>query len=120
MNVRIRPVQCCAVPSAPVAISDHERDRWLSAFRALSDPTRFDIFLLVAGQESPLCACDVGSRYELSQPTISHHMKILSEAGLIDVSRQGVWAYYELSDQGRHVLDGMVRSPEVELVGSDR
>jgi ArsR family transcriptional regulator len=108
------------VPSAPVAISDRERDQWLSSFRALSDPTRFDIFLLVAGQEAPLCACDVGSRYELSQPTISHHMKILSETGLIDVSRQGVWAYYQLSNEGRHVLDSLVRSPEVDLVESGR
>ena len=120
MNTRIRPIQCCAVPSAPVAISDRERDQWLSSFRALSDPTRFDIFLLVAGQEAPLCACDVGSRYELSQPTISHHMKILSETGLIDVSRQGVWAYYQLSNEGRHVLDSLVRSPEVDLVESGR
>jgi DNA-binding transcriptional ArsR family regulator len=47
-------------------------------------------------------------------------MKILSEAGLIDVSRQGVWAYYQLSDQGRHVLDGMVRSREVEVLEAVR
>ena len=97
-------------------ISDSEREQWLASFRALSDPTRFDIFLLVAGQECPLCACDVGSRYELTQPTISHHMKTLAEAGLIDVSRQGVWAYYQLSDQGRQVLNRMLRSSEVELV----
>jgi len=96
-------------------MSDNERGHWLSSFRALSDPTRFDIFLLVAGQDAPLCACDVGSRYELTQPTISHHMKSLAEAGLIDVSRQGVWAYYQLSVQGRQVLGGMLRSSEVEL-----
>jgi len=120
MNTRTRPIQCCAIPSAPVTISDSERGQWLSSFRALSDPTRFDIFLLAAGQESPLCACDVGSRYDVTQPTISHHMKALAEAGLIDVSRQGVWAYYQLTDQGRQVLGRMLRSPEVELVRSGR
>jgi DNA-binding transcriptional ArsR family regulator len=47
-------------------------------------------------------------------------MKILSETGLIDVSRQGVWAYYQLSNEGRHVLDSLVRSQEVDLVESGR
>jgi ArsR family transcriptional regulator len=120
MNVRMRPTQCCVAPAPPVAVADQEREQLLGAFRALSDPTRFDIFLLVAGQNAPLCACDVGSRFELTQPTISHHMKVLAEAGLIDVSRQGVWAYYQLTGQGEHMLQGILRSPEVEVAGSIR
>jgi ArsR family transcriptional regulator len=103
-----------------VAISGDERTSLLSAFRALSDPSRFDIFLLVAGQRDPLCACDVGSRFELTQPTISHHMKVLAEAGLIDVSRQGVWAYYQLTGFGQSVLEGMLRSREVEVAAGIR
>jgi ArsR family transcriptional regulator, arsenate/arsenite/antimonite-responsive transcriptional repressor len=122
MNVRTRPVQCCAAPSPPVAVADDMRSHWQKAFRALGDATRLEIFLLVAGQEAPLCACDVGSRFDLSQPTISHHMKTLAEAGLITVSRQGIWAYYELSDQGRRVLHGMMAAsaPEPEMAPAGR
>lgn len=120
MNTRTRPFQCCTVVSPPVTLADSERTSWLASFRALSDPTRFDIFLLVAGQEAPLCACDVGSRFELSQPTISHHMKVLAEAGLITVSRQGVWAYYALTEHAKSVLNGLLRSLEVEVAAARR
>lgn len=116
MNSRVRPTQCCEVPSAPVAISDRERSRLLATFKALGDPRRLDIFLLVAGQDAPMCACDVGSGFDLSQPTISHHMKILAEAGLIDVSRQGVWAYYQLTDDGQHALDALLRTANAAMV----
>jgi ArsR family transcriptional regulator len=96
-------------------LSDDERADWLSTFRALADPTRLDIFLLIAGQEAPMCACDVGSGFELSQPTISHHMKILAEAGLIDVSRQGIWAYYQLTARGRRWLGAVQDAAALEV-----
>jgi len=76
----------------------------IGAFKALADPSRFEIFRLIAAQTDPLCACDVVDRFDLTQPTISHHLKVLREAGLIDVSRRGVWAYYAANPDGLAAL----------------
>lgn len=72
----------------------------VAAFRALGDPTRLEIFRLLAAQEAPVCACDVVDRFGLSQPTISHHLRILREAGLVTVSKRGVWAWYAPDPRG--------------------
>jgi ArsR family transcriptional regulator len=84
-------------------------------FKALADPTRFDIFRLVAAQDAPICACDVVDRFEVSQPTISHHLKVLRDAGLVSVSRRGVWAYYAADPRGlallRDSFDSLAPSP---------
>jgi ArsR family transcriptional regulator len=79
-------------------------------FKALSDPTRFEIFRLVAAQDAPICACDVVDRFQVSQPTISHHMKVLRDASLISVSRRGVWAYYAVEPRGLEVLRETIES----------
>jgi ArsR family transcriptional regulator len=104
MSTRERPYVCCVVPVQPESLRSPERGRLLAMFKALSDPTRFEIFRLVAVQEAPLCACDVVDRFEVSQPTISHHLKVLSEAGLVTVSRRGVWAYYAADPRGLALL----------------
>lgn len=72
----------------------------VSIFRALGDPTRLDIFRLLAAQDAPVCACDVVDRFGLAQPTISHHLRILREAGLVTVSKRGVWAWYAPDPRG--------------------
>jgi ArsR family transcriptional regulator len=77
-----------------------ERDRLVGIFRALGDPTRLDVYRLIAAQPDPLCVCDIVARFDVSQPTISHHLRILREAGLVTVSRRGVWAYYGASPGG--------------------
>ena len=110
MSTRIRPAGCCEDPVPPTALLESERDRLVAGFKALADPTRLDVFRLIAAQEAPLCACDVVDRFDVSQPTISHHLKVLREAGLITVSRRGVWAYYAADPRGlallRQALDG--------------
>src|ERR687885_1477439 len=64
-------------------------------FRALADPTRVAIVNRLSGADE-LCVCDLTAAFDLSQPTISHHLKILREAGLVDSTRRGTWAYYRL------------------------
>jgi ArsR family transcriptional regulator len=81
-------------------MTDNERQSLVAMHKALADSTRFDIFRFVAAQQEPICACDVVDRFDVSQPTISHHMKVLSDSGLIQVSRRGVWAYYEVDRAG--------------------
>ena len=106
MSTKVRPGGCCAAPNQPIPLPAAERERLVAAFKALADPTRLDVFRLIAAQEEPICACDVVDRFEVSQPTISHHLKVLREAGLITVSRRGVWAYYAADPRGLALLRG--------------
>jgi ArsR family transcriptional regulator len=82
-----------------------ERSVLISAFKALADETRFEVFRLIAGQRDPICVCDISAQFPVSQPTISHHLKVLREAGLIKVSRRGNWAFYAMDCQGLALLD---------------
>ena len=100
MSTKVRPAGCCAVPIDPVPLTSAEGERLVAVFKALADPTRLEVFRLIAVQEAPLCACDVVDRFGVSQPTISHHLKVLREVGLITVSRRGVWAYYAVEPRG--------------------
>lgn len=72
----------------------------VAVFRALGDQTRLEVYRLIAAQAEPICVCDITERFEVSQPTISHHLKTLREAGLVTVSRRGIWAYYAAAPEG--------------------
>ncbi len=66
-------------------------------FKALSDPVRLRILSLIASHEGgECCVCDISPAFEVSQPTISHHLKTLREAGLLDCERRGSWVYYRV------------------------
>jgi ArsR family transcriptional regulator len=115
MSTKTKPADCCDIPNEPIPLPATEREQLVAMFKALSDPTRLNIFRLVAAQEAPICACDVVDRFQVSQPTISYHMKVLRDAGLITVSRRGVWAYYATNPRGlallRDSLDAFAPSP---------
>lgn len=64
-------------------------------FKALADPTRVEIVRRLACCDE-CCVCDLNEVFDLSQPTISHHLKLLREAGLVESSRRGTWSYYRL------------------------
>ncbi len=66
-------------------------------FKALGDPARLRLLSLIGAREGgEVCVCDLTAAFDLSQPTISHHLKVLREAGLIDSERRGTWVYYRL------------------------
>jgi ArsR family transcriptional regulator len=66
-------------------------------FKALGDPVRLRLVSLIgARQGGEVCVCDLTSAFDLTQPTISHHLRVLREAGLIDSQRRGTWVYYRL------------------------
>ncbi len=64
-------------------------------FKALGDPIRLEIVRLLVGKE--LCVCDILAAFQVSQPTISHHLKVLKYAGIVEDSRDGRWIYYRLN-----------------------
>lgn len=64
--------------------------------RALGDETRFQIVALLAAARRELCVCDIEANFTLGQPTVSHHLRILREAGVVTAERRGSWVYYAL------------------------
>jgi ArsR family transcriptional regulator, arsenate/arsenite/antimonite-responsive transcriptional repressor len=87
---------CCAPLAAP-ALSADEAAATASLFKALADPNRVRIVNLLATSPKPLCVCEFTGPLELAQPTVSHHLKKLLTAGLLDRQQRGTWAYYSLN-----------------------
>jgi ArsR family transcriptional regulator, arsenate/arsenite/antimonite-responsive transcriptional repressor len=92
-TLAVLPQLCCG-PDVP-AMKPAEAERLASRFKALADPTRVAIVNRLA-QAAETCVCDLTAAFELSQPTISHHLKVLRDAGLVESTRRGTWAYYRV------------------------
>ncbi len=85
---------CCA-PLADEPLDSDSAGELARMFKALGDPVRLRILSLVASHEGgQCCVCEISPAFEVSQPTISHHLKTLREAGLLDCERRGTWVYY--------------------------
>ena len=89
------PIACCAPLAAPT-LSDEEADATATIFRALGDPARVRIVNLLATSDEPVCVCNLTAPLALGQPTVSHHMKKLVDAGLVEREQRGKWAYFSL------------------------
>lgn len=83
---------------SPVAIPASLRnvDSQIEILKALADPTRLQMIGVLRRAAEPVCICDFTAAFNLTQPTISHHMGKLRDAGLVEVTRRGIWAYYRL------------------------
>jgi ArsR family transcriptional regulator len=76
----------------------------VAAFKALADPTRLEILRLVGAQSGPTCVCDIVDHFDRSQPTISHHLKVLREAGWLTQTKMGIWAFYAIDSRAQALL----------------
>jgi ArsR family transcriptional regulator, arsenate/arsenite/antimonite-responsive transcriptional repressor len=74
------------------------------AFKALGHPVRLRLLSMIASSDEKLCVCDLTDSFRVSGPTISHHLKVLREAGLIDSERRGTWVYYRCRREALHEL----------------
>jgi ArsR family transcriptional regulator len=74
-----------------------------SRFKALADPTRLEIVNRLACCDE-CCVCDINASFDLAQPTISHHLKVLRDAGIVSATRRGTWAYYRLEREAMQQL----------------
>lgn len=95
MSTAAEPVACCAPLGASV-LSDAEAEATAELFKALGDPARVRAVNLLATSREPVCVCNLVEPLGLSQPTVSHHMKKLLDAGLVDREQRGKWAYFSL------------------------
>ena len=107
------PVISCCAPLATPSLTDDEAQATATLFRALSDPARVKIVNLLARSEEPVCVCEFVPAVELSQPTVSHHLKKLTEAGLLEREERGKWAFYSLSGEALERLASLVEFKEV-------
>src|SRR4051812_15155802 len=90
-------VACCS-PLAKEPLSIDAAERIAPLLKALADPVRLRLLSLVASHaDGEACVCDLNDAFDLSQPTISHHLKLLHEAGLLDREKRGVWVYYRVN-----------------------
>lgn len=90
----IEAVACCA-PLTREPLSEEQASQVAGVLKALADPVRLRLLSMVlshAGGEA--CVCDLNDAFDLSQPTVSHHLKVLHDAGLLDREKRGVWVYY--------------------------
>jgi ArsR family transcriptional regulator, arsenate/arsenite/antimonite-responsive transcriptional repressor len=109
--VRERGV-CCELPEVDVAWAEESA----SLLKALADPTRLTMVAALWKANQPVCICDFAASLDLTQPTISHHMAKLKDAGLVDSEKDGIWMYYRL----RKDLPGATRRLIGQLVREDR
>ena len=87
----------CCVPITRDVMSAADAARWASRFKAIGDPARLRLLSLVAAHaDGEACVCDLTETIGLSQGTISHHLRILVDAGLLNRSKRGTWSYYSL------------------------
>jgi ArsR family transcriptional regulator len=100
VNLELAPKQkrppgepCCE----PVVYPDVERaqaERMATIAKALADPIRLQLVDVLRKHAGKVCVCELVPLFELSQPTVSHHLKVLRDAGIVDSERRGLWAYY--------------------------
>ncbi len=102
---------CC--PVAPLRMVESKyTELAIKHLSALADPTRLGIVQMLAGLDEPLCVCDIVAQFQLGQPTISHHLRVLRDAGLVLWEKRGLWVYYSLDlrnlEQTTAFLQGML------------
>jgi ArsR family transcriptional regulator len=95
-------VQCCE-PVLDTPLDEGEAALLAGWFKVLADPARLRLLSMIAAQDES-CACDLVDPLGVSQPTVSHHLKVLHEAGLVDREKRGRWVYYKARPDSLKVL----------------
>ena len=115
MTVELSPISCCGPLAAPTLSAD-EAESTAALFKALGDPARVRIVNLLASRGGEVCACEFEPALGLSQPTVSHHLKKLTDAGLLEREQRGKWAYFSINPEAVATLSGLVDLKEVPRV----
>ena len=104
-------VACCS-PLASQPLSQSQAEQAAPLLKALGDPVRLRLMSLVASHAGgEACVCDLSDAFDLSQPTISHHLKVLHEVGLLAREKRGVWVYYRAQTEALADLANLIGRP---------
>jgi ArsR family transcriptional regulator len=99
----------CCQPLSAEPLSKAQAEQVAPLLKALGDPVRLRLMSLIASHPGgEACVCDLNDAFDLSQPTISHHLKVLHEAGLVDRDKRGVWAYYRARTEALASLGALI------------
>lgn len=91
------PAAACCTPLTQDVLSVEDAQRFAQLLKAVAEPTRLRLVSIIAAQENQeACVCDLTDPVGLGQPTVSHHLKILVDAGILNRDKRGVWAYYSI------------------------
>lgn len=105
----ISPEVACCPPLASAALSEETAVQLAPMFKALGDPVRLRLLSIIAASSATeVCVCDLTDEFDVSQPTISHHLKVLREVGLVSSERRGTWVYYRLHPDVLARLGGLL------------
>ena len=108
-SVAAAQATACCSPWSGEPLSAAEAEQIVPALKALADPVRLRLMSLVAAQEGgEACVCDLNERFDLSQPTVSRHLKILHDAGLLEREKRGVWVYYRARTEALGSLAALI------------
>ena len=114
---RLRDVSVPELSEEPVSESSAKRNATdaatvslAAAFKAVGHPVRLKILDLLSLQSGPMCVCHIESNFALSQPTISHHLRLLRRAELVLSERRGTWVYYSVNREGVKALKSFLKS----------
>ena len=112
--VVLDPVEtaACCPPLSAQPLSAEQAEQVAPLLKALADPVRLRLMSLVASHPGgEACVCDLGEGFGLSQPTISHHLKVLHDAGLLERDKRGVWVYYRARTEALASLGALIGCP---------
>ncbi|NKR42183.1 metalloregulator ArsR/SmtB family transcription factor [Rhodococcus hoagii] len=113
------PAGTCCAPLGVRPLAEDRANDLARMFKALGDPVRLRMLSLIAAHEGgESCVCDISPAFDLSQPTISHHLKVLREAGLLDSERRGTWVYYRVIPSALEQLSTVLSAAWGGVAGS--
>ena len=101
--MEIKPIEVCCAPVLESALSEQEAEDLAAAFKVLADPARLRLLSIIASSDEA-CACDLTEPIGKSQPTVSHHLSVLTDAGLLAREKRGKWAYFRVVPERLAVL----------------
>jgi ArsR family transcriptional regulator len=107
--LRMRAVVCCT-PGEP-ALDRAEAEALAARLKAVADPSRLRMLSMLAASDGEICVCDLADAIGVTQPTASHHAKVLATAGLIEREQRGRWAYFRIVPGALDELGALLRTP---------
>ncbi|MFW0789193.1 ArsR/SmtB family transcription factor [Gordonia sp. CPCC 205333] len=119
MSIQPAGERCSSLVAEPLSVAQAEP--LARVFKAIGDPVRLRLLSLIASHvNAQACVCDILPAFELSQPTISHHLKVLRDAGVLESERRGTWVYYRVIPAALQQLSSILMvDPASRISGSD-
>jgi ArsR family transcriptional regulator len=107
----VKPIEACCSPISASVLTEDEAEELAAAFKVLADPARLRLLSIIASADDECCACDLAEPIGRSQPTVSHHMAVLTDAGLVTREKRGKWAWYRIVPEKLAVLRDSLGAP---------